>query len=183
MPQALVVDSTWGEQSLSPKICLDTHLVCKPLGTPAPPYESYTSTQPTTQCRSCPWPHIPLLNLGQRDDLKKVSAQADLLLCSCRTFEATVEDGDDGAVSRLPAPRHVPSSQMGTALPAAHAWGGKHLPIIRCWGSQPGDCQGPGKAAELRAQGRQQSSLLAFGRARARIRALAGELARMEGGK
>lgn len=61
-------------QTLSPKIRLDSPLMCRALGTPVPPYGSYTSNQPTTapsQRWSCPCPHTPLLNLGQREGLRK----------------------------------------------------------------------------------------------------------------
>lgn len=36
-----------------------------------------------------------------------------------------------------PARQRSILSQMGSALPAAHAWGGKHLPKSAAVGSQP----------------------------------------------
>lgn len=47
------------QQTLSPKICLDSPIICMALGTPDPPYESYTSNQPTTP--GCP---VPVLELS-----------------------------------------------------------------------------------------------------------------------
>lgn len=62
MPQALVVDSTWvshPEEHFTQNLPGQT-LMSKPLGTPVPPYESYTSNQPTMPIYPFPVLEMPL---------------------------------------------------------------------------------------------------------------------------
>lgn len=47
------------QQSLSLQICLDSPIMCKPLGIPVLPYESYTSSAPATW-HFCPFPVLEL---------------------------------------------------------------------------------------------------------------------------
>lgn len=97
----------------------DPPSMCMAVGTHVPPHTSYASDQPTTpSAGALPILTSPPLNLGQKEDLKKVSAEGDVLLCRCRTLKPWGGDGDG---SRLLAPHRIPSPQMGTAFPAAHA--------------------------------------------------------------
>lgn len=129
-----------------------------------------------SQCWSCPRPHTLLLNPGQGEDLKKVSAEADVLFCSCRTLKPQWRMGMMGT---------SPTCQHCAASPR-HRWaplfqqrtrGEENTsPSSAAVGSQP--VRPPGAREASKAPGPR-----AFGRVRARVRALTGELARMKGGK
>lgn len=117
-----------------------THPVCQPFGTSA-----------LSQCWSCPCPHIPLLNLGQREDPKKVSAEGDLLFCSCRTSKTQWRTGRWGRLPPASTALHPLSADGHCSSSSAHV-GRKtppHHPLP--WGASPSHRQRPGKPAKLQA--------------------------------
>lgn len=109
---------------------------------------------PLPSAGAVPVPTSPLLNLGQKEDLKKVSAEADVLLCSCRTSKPWRGTGTTPACqpcTASPRRRWALLSQQRTR------GGGKHLSIIRLpWGASPCGCRGPGSSG---ARGSQQSAV------------------------
>lgn len=107
-----------------------------------------------SQCWSCPCPHIPLLNLGQREDLKKVSAEAGLLFCSCRTLKPQWRMMWWGCLPPASTALHALSAEGSCSPSSAHVGRKRrktppHHPLP--WGASPSDHQGPGKPAKLRA--------------------------------
>lgn len=133
---------------------------------------------PLLSAGAVPIPTSPLLNLGQKEDLKKISAEADVLLCSCRTSKPRRGRGQLPPGSTAPRPlaadghRSPSSARVGGETPPHHppAMGSQpmRLPGARrlgSWGSSKAPCP------------------RAFGGVRACVRALGGELARMKEGK